>query len=63
MKNGDLDCTVPGAHSIEQIDELFEAGTFTEDDDNVLRAMTAGMKTTGAQCQLSGQTGQAGAWD
>lgn len=38
MKNRDLDCTVPGAHAIEQIDELFNAvsGTFTEDDEDVL---------------------------
>ncbi len=65
MKNRDIDCAVPGAHSIEQIDELCDAvhGTFTDADNDLLNAMTTAMNKTGAQCQLRGQAGEAGAWD
>lgn len=48
MKNRDIDCTVPGAHSIEQIEELFNAvnGTFTEDDSDILNVMNKVMKSS-----------------
>ena len=65
MENKDLDCTVPAAHSIQQIDELCKAvnESFTEEDNEILNVFRAAMDNSGVECQLRGQTGEAGAWD
>ena len=55
LRDTNVDCTVPGAHSDQQIDELYAAVTSGDagDDDEILDAMRAAMKKTGAGVQLS----------
>ncbi len=65
IRDSNLDCTVPGAHSMQQIDELHNAVAepFNAEDEYILEAMNRAMVDTGAKCQLRSGTGQPGAWD
>lgn len=55
LRDTNVDCTVPGAHSNQQIDELHAAVTSGDpgDDDKILDAMRAAMNEAGAEVQLS----------
>lgn len=65
LKDSNVDCTVPAAHSIQQIDELYNAvsadGT---GDDALLAQMLAAMNDSCAKVQLrSGMVLNGNAWD
>ncbi len=57
---------MPGAHSIEQIDDLFDAVAepFTDADEALLGAMKTAMDESGAEVQLRSSLASApDAWD
>jgi len=64
LRNSDVDTTVPAGHSIQQIDELYEAvqHDLTEEDERILSVLKEQMHVTEAPCQLR-HSGQPGAWD
>jgi predicted aldo/keto reductase-like oxidoreductase len=53
-RNQDVDCFVPGMHSITQIDQLHEAlqKPYDEEDERILRTLREVMDETHAECQL-----------
>ncbi len=65
MQNKDMDCTVPAAHSIQQIDELFNAiqEPFNDEDREILNTMKRVMDEAGVTVQLKGKVGIPGKWD
>jgi len=66
LKDDNLDCTVPGAHSVEQIDDLFDAVAepFSDADEAVGGAMKAAMDESGAEVPLRSDLASApDAWD
>ncbi|NOY09444.1 MAG: aldo/keto reductase [Spirochaetes bacterium] len=65
MRNKELDCTVPAAHSIQQIDELFNAvqESFNDEDKEILKAMKRIMNGADVADQLKERTGIPGKWD
>ncbi|NOY07764.1 MAG: aldo/keto reductase [Spirochaetes bacterium] len=65
MQDENLDCTVPGAHSIQQIDQLFDAikKPFTDEDKEILGSMKKVMYETDMKLQLKGPVGKPGTWD
>ncbi len=54
LRNPDLDCAVPGMHSIQQMDELYEAAQtpFTNDDQTILDRMKKSMIDSGVDVQI-----------
>lgn len=54
LRDANVDCTVPGAHSEQQIDELYAAVTSGDpgNDDEILDAMRTAMNETGSEVQL-----------
>lgn len=54
MQNADLDCAVPGMHSIQQADELHEAlqSPFNEEDEKILEIMKKAMIDMDISVQL-----------
>lgn len=54
-----LDCTVPGLHSIEQVDEIVAAASqpFTEADEALLATFMTALDESGAEVQLRGNLG------
>ena len=65
MENKDIDCTVPAAHSVQQIDELYEAvkEPLTEEDNEILKVFTEAMDNSDVKPQLRRHPGEPGAWD
>ncbi|MEI6217473.1 MAG: aldo/keto reductase [bacterium] len=65
LRDPNVDCTVPAAHSIQQIDELCRAVTAEGRDDATLLAnMLAAMNNSGVEVQLrSGMVLNGNAWD
>ena len=65
LQNPELDCTVPGVHSIQQIDELYAAvnAPFTTEDQAVLDAMRTAMVESGTEVQLHTLGNPRAAWD
>ncbi|MCY2928580.1 MAG: aldo/keto reductase [Planctomycetota bacterium] len=66
LKDTNVDCTVPAAHSIGQIDELHQAALSGDgaDDAEILEHLTTAMNETGADVQLrSGLAAHPRAWD
>jgi len=55
LQNKDLDCTVPGAHSLSQIDQLHYAAQiqYNDEDENILRTLRKALKDTSYDCQLN----------
>ncbi len=65
MMDKNLDCTVPAAHSIEQIDQLFNAiqKPFSDEDKDILFRMKNVMNETDMELQMKGPAGKPGNWD
>jgi aryl-alcohol dehydrogenase-like predicted oxidoreductase len=66
LNDPNVDCTVPAAHSIQQIDELHHAvlSGGSSGDAELLDQLKAAMNETGAEVQLrSGLAADAAAWD
>jgi len=65
MQNKDLDCTVPGAHSIQQIDQLFQAvqEPFNAEDEEILNTMKRILKETDLDARIKGPVGRPGKWN
>lgn len=69
LRDANVDCTVPAAHSIQQIDELHQAVLFPDspdrpDDAELLERLTTAMNETNADVQLrSGLAANPRAWD
>ena len=66
LRDANVDCTVPAAHSIQQIDELHQAVLSADggDDAEILERLMTAMNETGADVQLrSGLAQNQRAWD
>jgi len=65
LKNPDLDCAVPGMHSIRQMDELYEAvlQPLSDEDRAILAEMKQAMFDTDADIQLRREGVTKDAWD
>lgn len=67
LNDPNVDCTVPAAHSIRQIDELYQAVLSTDDgggDAEILDRLKTAMNETGLEVQLrSGLAAHPLAWD
>ncbi len=66
LQDENLDCTVPGMHSIEHIDEIVAAsgGSFAGEDEAILAAAKAVMDDATTPVQLrGGSSTSSGAWD
>jgi len=64
LQNQDIDCTVPGAHSIQEIDELFNAvqEEYSQEDELIIKALKYAMIETNAEYQLK-NIGKPLSWD
>lgn len=66
LRDDNVDCAVPAAHSLQQIDELHQAilAGPQSDDDEILEALRQAMDETSAEVQLRGKiAADPGAWD
>jgi aryl-alcohol dehydrogenase-like predicted oxidoreductase len=65
LKNRDLDCVVPGVHSIEQINQIFQAAQeeYSDEDEAILNTMKKAMIETQAEYQLKKIAGRPDSWD
>ena len=54
LQDPNLDCTVPGMHSIQEIDEIVAAAMqpMADDDEEILKAMRAAQVDSGVEVQL-----------
>ena len=64
LQNKNIDCTVPGAHSIQEIDELFNAvqEEYSQKDEQIIIALKKGMQESNADYQLK-NIGKPLSWD
>jgi aryl-alcohol dehydrogenase-like predicted oxidoreductase len=62
MKNDDIDCIVPGMHSIKQIDEIVLAveSPYNTEDEKVLVALAEALEQSDLEVQLHGSIVQSG---
>ena len=65
LKDANVDCAVPAAHSTQQIDELYAClGGHADDDAEILDRLRTAMNETAADVQLrSGMVASPTAWD